>query len=165
MITARSQFSERIPTNHTVKPILAPPWHHAAYTLIPVPKLQGNVDWDLIGKGFVQRVLTFLDERGFIPDLRARLVYRNFVTPKQFEIGLGAFHRNGFGVEPRLTQTAFFRPYNRSEDVGNLYLVGQGTRPGGGTPSVIMSAKMTVREIARDFDIPAEIVSGVPEYC
>ena len=59
-------------------------------------------------------------------------------------------------------QTAFFRPHNRSEDVSNLYLVGQGTQPGGGTPSVMMSAKMTVREIAKDFAVADAVVNGVP---
>jgi phytoene desaturase len=61
-----------------------------------------------------------------------------------------------------LTQTAFFRPHNKSEDVSNLYLVGQSTQPGGGTPSVMMSAKMTAREIAKDFAIPSAVVNGVP---
>ena len=82
--------------------------------------------------------------------MRERIVHRSFVTPDYFEHTLGAHAGNGFGVEPRLTQTAFLRPHNRSEDVTNLYLVGQGTQPGGGTPSVMMSAKMTAREIARD---------------
>jgi phytoene desaturase len=58
-------------------------------------------------------------------------------------------------------QTAFFRPHNRSEDVANLYLVGQGTQPGGGTPSVMMSAKMTAREIANDFAITLKGAAGL----
>ena len=97
--------------------------------------------------------MRFLDERGYIPNLSERLVYQSFVTPDYFENVLDAFAGNGFSLEPRLTQTAFFRPHNRSEDVTNLYLVGQGTQPGGGTPSVMMSAKITAREIARDFSI------------
>ena len=132
-------------------PSLAPPGHHAAYTLIPVPNTQGGVDWSKIGDGFANKVLNFLDERGYIPDLRRRLVYQSFVTPDYFERTLASYAGNGFGVEPRLMQTAFFRPHNRSEDLANLYLVGQGTQPGGGTPSVMMSAKMTAREIAKDF--------------
>ena len=61
-----------------------------------------------------------------------------------------------------MSTPAFFRPHNKSEDVHNLYLVGQGTQPGGGTPSVMMSAKMTAREIARDLGVEASIVNGVP---
>jgi phytoene desaturase len=148
-----ADFSQYLHIPTMTDPSLAPPGHHAAYTLIPVPNTQGDIDWDKVGPGFADKVLIFLDERGYIPNLRQRLVYQSFVTPDYFERTLGSYAGNGFGVEPRLMQTAFFRPHNRSEDVANLYLVGQGTQPGGGTPSVMMSAKMTAREIARDFAI------------
>jgi phytoene desaturase len=155
-------FSQYLHIPTITDPSLAPAGHHAAYTLIPVPNNQSDIDWDAVGEGFAETVLTFLDERGYIPGLRERIVHRSFVTPDYFEEVLGSHLGNGFGVEPRMTQTAFFRPHNRSEDVANLYLVGQGTQPGGGTPSVMMSAKMTVREIARDFAIDPRIVGGVP---
>jgi len=155
-------FSQYLHIPTITDPSLAPAGHHAAYTLIPVPNNQSDIDWDAVGEGFADTVLTFLDERGYIPGLRERIVHRSFVTPDYFEEVLGSHLGNGFGVEPRMTQTAFFRPHNRSEDVTNLYLVGQGTQPGGGTPSVMMSAKMTAREIARDFAIDPRIVGGVP---
>ncbi|WP_277982830.1 phytoene desaturase family protein [Sphingomonas faeni] len=155
-------FSQYLHIPTITDPSLAPAGHHAAYTLIPVPNNQSDIDWDAVGEGFADTVLTFLDERGYIPGLRERIVHRSFVTPAYFEEVLGSHLGNGFGVEPRMTQTAFFRPHNRSEDVANLYLVGQGTQPGGGTPSVMMSAKMTAREIARDFAIDPRIVGGVP---
>ncbi|WP_375419631.1 phytoene desaturase family protein [uncultured Sphingomonas sp.] len=157
-------FSQYLHIPTLTDPSLAPAGHHAAYTLIPVPNNDSNIDWDTVGDGFAEKVLTFLDERGYIPDLRNRIVHRSFVTPDYFEQVLGSHVGNGFGVEPRLTQTAFFRPHNRSEDIANLYLVGQNTQPGGGTPSVMMSAKMTAREIARDFDIDAAIVNAVPSH-
>lgn len=155
-------FSQYLHIPTITDPSLAPAGHHAAYTLIPVPNNQSAIDWEAVGDGFADKVLTFLDERGYIPGLRERIVHRSFVTPDYFEGVLGSHLGNGFGVEPRITQTAFFRPHNRSEDVANLFLVGQGTQPGGGTPSVMMSAKMTAREIARDFAIDPRIVGGVP---
>jgi phytoene desaturase len=81
-------------------------------------------------------------------------VYTSYVTPDYFQNTLNSYLGNGFGVEPVLWQTAFFRPHNRSMDVRNLYLVGANVQPGGGTPSVMMSAKMTARLIAEDFKIP-----------
>ena len=157
-----ADFSQYLHIPTLTDPSLAPPGHHAAYTLIPVPNNQSGIDWDAVGPAFVDTVLTFLDERGYIPGLRERIVYKSYVTPDYFEDVLGSYAGNGFGVEPVLTQTAFFRPHNRSEDVSNLYLVGQGTQPGGGTPSVMMSAKMTAREIAKDFGVAASVVNGVP---
>ena len=157
-----ADFSQYLHIPTLTDPSLAPEGHHAAYTLIPVPNNQSGIDWDAVGPGFVDKVLSFIDERGYIPGLRERIVYKSFVTPDYFEDVLGSYAGNGFGVEPVLTQTAFFRPHNRSEDVSNLYLVGQGTQPGGGTPSVMMSAKMTVREIAKDFGVADAVVNGVP---
>ncbi|MEL6269233.1 MAG: FAD-dependent oxidoreductase, partial [Chloroflexota bacterium] len=45
-----------------------------------------------------------------------------------------------FSIEPRLTQSAWFRPHNRSEDFENLYFVGAGTHPGAGLPGVLSTA-------------------------
>jgi phytoene desaturase len=155
-------FSQYLHIPTLTDPSLAPEGHHAAYTLIPVPNNASDLDWSAIGEGFKDKVLTFLEERGYIPNLKQRLVYQSFVTPDYFEQTLGSYLGNGFGVEPVLTQTAFFRPHNKSEDVSNLYLVGQSTQPGGGTPSVMMSAKMTAREIAKDFGVAAAVANGVP---
>jgi phytoene desaturase len=146
-------FSQYLHIPTLTDPSLAPPGHHAAYTLIPVPHNGSKLDWELLGEPFVNKILQFLDKRGYIPNLLNRLVYKSFVTPDYFENTLNSYLGNGFGVEPRLIHSAFFRPHNRSEDIKNLYLVGQGTQPGGGTPSVMMSAKMTARVIAKDFEI------------
>lgn len=153
-------FSQYLHIPTITDPTMAPEGHHAAYTLIPVPNNQSAIDWSVEGDRLCDRVLTFLEERNYIPDLKTRLKHVSFVTPNYFEQVMGSHLGNGFGVEPVLTQTAFFRPHNKSEDITNLYLVGQGTQPGGGTPSVMMSAKMTVREIARDFAIDSEIANG-----
>ena len=54
-----------------------------------------------------------------------------------------------FGLEPRLTQTAYFRYHNVSEDVGGLYFVGAGTHPGAGVPGVLSSARVLERVVPR----------------
>jgi phytoene desaturase len=134
-------------------PSLAPPGHHAAYTLVPVPNNLSGLNWSAIGDAYVDKALRFLDEAGYIPGLCERLVYKSYITPDYFERSLNSYLGNGFGPEPTLFQTAHFRPHNRSEDIERLYLVGASTQPGGGTPSVMMSAKMTARLIAQDFGL------------
>ncbi len=143
-------FSQYLHVPTLTDPSLAPPGHHAAYTLIPVPHNGSGIDWTVEGPRLVDRVLRFLEERGYIPDLAARLVHKSFVTPDYFEHTLNSHLGNAFGLEPVLAQSAFFRPHNRSEDVERLYCVGAGYQPGGGTPSVMMSAKITARAIAQD---------------
>jgi phytoene desaturase len=154
-------FSQYLHIPSLTDPSLAPPGHHAAYTLVPVPNNASGIDWSKEGDLLVDRVLTFLEERGYIPGLRDRIVYKSFITPDYFEGTLNSYQGNGFGVEPLLRQSAFFRPHNRSEDIDNFYLVGASAQPGGGTPSVMMCAKMTARKIAKDYGIDESIVTGV----
>ena len=45
-------------------------------------------------------------------------------------------HGAGFSIEPRILQSAWFRPHNVSEEARGLYLVGAGTHPGAGLPGV-----------------------------
>jgi phytoene desaturase len=143
-------FSQYLHVPSVTDPSMAPDGYHAAYTLIPVPHNGSGLDWSKIGEGFVDKVLTMLDERGYIPNLRERIVSKSFITPDHFEGRMESHLGNAFGVEPVLTQSAWFRPHNRSEDIERLYLVGASAQPGAGTPSVMMSAKMTARAIADD---------------
>ncbi|HEU4740989.1 MAG TPA: phytoene desaturase family protein [Meiothermus sp.] len=152
-------FSQYLHVPTLTDPSLAPPGHHAAYTLVPVPHNGSRLDWELLGEPFSDKILRFLDERGYLPGLMNRLVHKSFVTPDYFEHTLNSYLGNAFGPEPVLVQSAFFRPHNRSEDIANLYLVGAGAQPGAGTPSVMMSAKMTARLIREDFgivDVPSQ---------
>jgi phytoene desaturase len=147
-------FSQYLHVPTLTDPSLAPPGHHTAYTLVPVPHNGSNIDWDVEGPKLVDEVLRFLEDRGYIPDLSERLVHKSWVTPDYFEHTLNSHMGNAFGLEPVLWQSAFFRPHNRSEDIEGLYGVGAGFQPGGGTPSVMMSAKITARAVAEDFDVP-----------
>ena len=62
--------------------------------------------------------------------------------PLHFRDRLNTHLGSAFSVEPTLTQSAWFRPHNRSEDIDNLYFVGAGTHPGAGLPGVLSSSKI-----------------------
>ena len=156
-------FSQYLHIPTLTDPSLAPEGHHAAYTLVPVPHNGSGLNWSEIGDKLVNTVLTFLEERGYLPNLKERLVYQSYITPDYFQHTLNAYLGNAFGPEPRLVQSAFFRPHNRSEDINGLYMVGAGAQPGAGTPSVMMSAKMTARLMAEDYQVAPEVLSAVPE--
>ena len=57
---------------------------------------------------------------------------------------------SGFGLEPILTQSAYFRVHNRDDSIPNLYFVGAGTHPGAGIPGVVGSAKATAKLMLED---------------
>ncbi|MEI6728233.1 MAG: phytoene desaturase family protein [bacterium] len=147
-------YSQYLHVPTITDPSMCPQGYHTAYTLICVPnKLKSKQDWSQIGEQFTDKVLNYLDQKGYIPNLKQRLVHKSFITPDYFEDDLNSYLGNAFGVSPLFRQSAFFRPHNKSEDFKNLYLVGASTQPGAGTPSVMMSAKMTARVIAKDFGI------------
>jgi phytoene dehydrogenase-like protein len=48
-----------------------------------------------------------------------------------------------YGPHSHGWRKAFFRPPNRDKRYRGLYYVGGSTHPGGGTPTVLMSARIT----------------------
>ncbi len=75
------------------------------------------------------------------------MISSRILTPQDFQDRLSSFRGAAFGMEPVLTQSAFFRPHNESEDVERLYLVGAGTHPGAGLPGVLSSARVLDRVV------------------
>ena len=145
-------FSQYLHIPTLTDPSLAPEGCHAAYTLIPVPNLKGDIDWDEVRQTFEDKIIDFLDG-DYIPHLKQNLVYTKNLTPLEFKSELNSYLGTGWGVEPRLDQSAYFRPHNRSEDINNLYLVGANTHPGAGIPGVITTADLTTQLIFQDFNL------------
>lgn len=122
-------------------PAMAPAGCDSFYALVPVPNLQADIDWTAMAEPFRRRVETALAST-LLPDLARHVVRSRVVTPLDFESRLLSYHGAGFSLEPKLLQSAWFRPHNRSEDVDGLYFVGAGTHPGPGLPGVVSSAKV-----------------------
>jgi phytoene desaturase len=120
-------------------PSLAPPGCDTFYVLSPVPNLQGGQDWAKEAEPYRQRIAAWL-EANVLPDLSKHVVVSRVTTPVDFRDRLLSPHGAGFSLQPLLSQSAWFRPHNRSEDVENLFLVGAGTHPGAGLPAVLASA-------------------------
>ncbi len=85
--------------------------------------------------------MSYLEER-YLPDLSQHIVTERLIDPRYFSETLNSHVGSAFSVEPILTQSAWFRPHNRSEDVSNLYFAGAGTHPGAGLPGVLSSGKI-----------------------
>ena len=129
-------------------PSLAPPGCDAFYVLSPVPHLASGTDWAEAAEPYRQAIAAELG-RTILPGLEAAVVTSRMVTPQDFQDRLLSHQGAAFGMEPLLTQSAWFRPHNASEDIAGLYLVGAGTHPGAGLPGVLCSAKVLDRLVAR----------------
>jgi phytoene desaturase len=134
-------------------PGMAPDGCESMYVLVPVANQRSGIDWEERKEEFAERILAFLEGWG-LDGLRDNIEVMHVFTPADFETELNATWGNAFAIEPKFTQTAWFRPHNRSEDVRGLYLVGAGTHPGAGVPGVLLSAETTYGCIAEDLDLP-----------
>jgi phytoene desaturase len=122
-------------------PSMAPEGCDAFYALVPVPHLQSGTDWTKEAEPMRRRLQARL-QATLLPDLDRQVVSSRVLTPLDFQDRLSSFRGAAFGLEPVLTQSAWFRPHNRSEDIAGLYLVGAGTHPGAGLPGVLSSARV-----------------------
>jgi phytoene desaturase len=130
-------------------PSMAPEGCEAFYVLSPVPHLGAGVDWTQMAKPYRDAIMQFLEDN-YLPDLQANIVAEHSIDPLHFRDTLNSYQGSAFSVQPLLTQSAWFRPHNRSEDVENLYLVGAGTHPGAGLPGVLSSAKIAEDLVLHD---------------
>jgi phytoene desaturase len=121
-------------------PSLAPEGCDTFYVLAPVPNLDSQTNWPEKSEEFRQSIQEFL-ESTVLKDLGQHVVTSKVTTPLDFQNRLYSYKGAGFGLEPLLTQSAVFRPHNRSEDIKGLFMVGASTHPGAGVPGVLMSAK------------------------
>jgi len=122
-------------------PSIAPDGHEGFYVLSPVPHLGAEVDWATAAKPYRDAIMQFLEDN-YLPDLQANIVSEHMIDPVHFRDTLNSHMGAAFSIEPVLTQSAWFRPHNRSEDIDNLYFVGAGTHPGAGLPGVLSSSKI-----------------------
>ncbi len=119
---------------------MAPPGCDTFYALSPVPHLDSGTDWPAFAETYRQAVAKHLDAT-VLPGFEKDVVTSFVTTPLDFRDRLLSFKGAAFGLEPVLTQSAWFRPHNRSEDIRGLYMVGASTHPGAGMPGVLASAK------------------------
>ena len=155
-----SDFSLYLHRPTATDPSLAPPGCDAFYVLSPVPHLESGTDWEREAEPY-RRTIERRLEATLLPGLSRRLVTSRLLTPQDFQDRLSSFRGAAFGLEPVLTQSAWFRPHNRSEEVDRLYLVGAGTHPGAGLPGVLSSARV-LDKVVPDADAVLAARAHVP---
>ena len=120
---------------------MAPEGNDCFYVLVPVPNNQSKLDWKIEGEKMKNLVIDKM-ERALLPNLRENIVEDFYLTPNYFEKELNTKFGSGFSIQPKFTQSAYFRFHNKSEICEGLYFVGAGTHPGAGVPGVLSSAKV-----------------------
>jgi phytoene desaturase len=98
------------------------------------------VDWDQESAVYKEKMSKVLEQ--VMPGFAEKIAAEHVLTPDDFKSRYLSPYGAGFSLEPRIFQSAWFRPHNISEDFENLYLVGAGTHPGAGIPSVVTSSEV-----------------------
>ncbi len=128
-------------------PSCAPEGSDTFYALSPVPHLGHGVqtvDWQEMAESYREKVAAVLEDQ-LIPGFEAHLTASEVFTPETFRDRYLSPHGAGFSIEPRILQSAWFRPHNVSEEARGLYLTGAGTHPGAGLPGVVSSAEVLAK--------------------
>ena len=145
--TLSEDFSLYLHMPTLTDPSMAPEGCESFYVLSPVPHLGSDVDWIKMARPYRDLVMRFLEDN-YLPDLQANIIAEHHIDPLHFQNTLNSYLGSAFSVQPLLTQSAWFRPHNRSEDFDNLYFVGAGTHPGAGLPGVLSSSIIVENLIA-----------------
>lgn len=146
-------FSFYVRDASTTDATVAPPGKSALYVLIPVPnrKLGADIDWRAEAPRIRARVFEILKERLGMEDIERNIETEKIVTPEDWENRHDVFFGATFNLTHNLGQMLWFRPHNKLESVEHLYLVGGGTHPGSGLPTIYKSARISAKLICDEF--------------
>jgi phytoene desaturase len=132
-------------------PSLAPEGHTLLYVLAPMPNLETNIDWEQaapeVRENLIHQLEWLVD-----PAIRSHIIWERQFTPMDFKLKYNAMYGTAFGsLSHDFFQSAYFRPHNKDRYISNLYFVGQGTYPGIGMPMVLISSRLTVDRITKEW--------------
>ncbi|HRQ88738.1 MAG TPA: phytoene desaturase, partial [Bacteroidia bacterium] len=121
--------------------------------LVPTPNLDGDLDWDEVRSRYRQLVFRAFSERLGIHDLERRIEVEKVYTPQTWSDDLDVYKGATFNLSHCLSQMAWLRPKNRFEEFANCFLVGGGTHPGSGLPTIFESARIASNLISDTFGL------------
>ncbi|MBT2569900.1 phytoene desaturase family protein [Planococcus sp. ISL-110] len=128
-------------------PTLAPEGKSALYILAPVPNNFSDIGWEKEQHAFRELVLDIIEEKTEFKNLRDHIEVEKMLTPMGWQEDYSVYQGATFNLGHQLTQMMVFRPHNKFEELGNCWLVGGGTHPGSGLPTILESARITTNGI------------------
>ncbi|MGL6066710.1 MAG: phytoene desaturase family protein, partial [Cetobacterium sp.] len=122
---------------------LAPENKSSIYALVPVSNNNSKIDWELEKDKFAELILKKIEKIGEFKNIKNHIEEMKIITPKDWENNYDVYKGGVFNLSHDLGQMMWLRPRNKLEGYKNLFLVGGGTHPGSGLPTIYMSAKIT----------------------
>lgn len=141
---------------------MAPAGQSALYVLVPVPNNRSGIDWSTEAPRLREVVLDILEQRAGLTDLRQAIVAEKVTTPDNWEKDYNVYLGAVFNLGHQFNQMLYWRPRNQFEEVKQCYLVGGGTHPGSGLPTIYESGRMTAHLIAAEYGEPYQEPQSLP---
>lgn len=146
-------FSVYVRNATVTDPTLAPEGHSAVYVLVPMPNCRGRIDWERQAADVRETTLNLLETRCGMPGIRDHIVTERQITPADWRDDYNVYDGATFNLAHTLQQMLYFRPRNKFEEVDNCYLVGGGTHPGSGLPTIYESGRITANLLLKKYGI------------
>ncbi|MED4533166.1 phytoene desaturase family protein [Metabacillus fastidiosus] len=128
-------------------PTLAPKGKSSLYVLAPVPNNFSEIDWEREKKSFRKLILKTIEQKTGLVNIEEHIEVEKMITPSNWEKDIFVYKGATFNLGHQLSQMMMFRPHNQFEELHSCWLVGGGTHPGSGLPTILESARITVNGI------------------
>lgn len=130
---------------------MAPKGKSGLYILVPVSNNRADIDWNIESPRLREVVLRILEQRAGLDDVRSHIMSEKITTPADWESRYNVYIGAVFNLGHQMNQMLYWRPRNKFEEVDHCYLVGGGTHPGSGLPTIYESARISAHLIAEEF--------------
>ena len=90
-----------------------------------------------------------MEIKGGYTDLKDNIEEELVLTPTDWEDKKDVFKGATFNLAHNIGQMLLLRPHNRFEEFRNCYLVGGGTHPGSGLPTIYESGRISAELIMK----------------
>lgn len=162
---ASSDISIYVRNSVITDPSSAPAGHSALYILVPVPNNTSGLPWSELKEIYRARVIEILQERSPFRDLEKHIRAEVIVTPEDWERKSSVFLGATFNLGHDWRQMLYLRPHNEFEEFSHCYLVGGGTHPGSGLPTIFESARISSNLICEKYGVAYPQPKPFAEAC
>ncbi len=135
---------------------LAPEGHSGLYVLVPVPNQRSGLDWEAEKAQFREKVLNAIEEKCELNDLREHIQEEAIITPADWDGERNVHIGATFNLAHNTMQMLYFRPHNKFEELEHCYIVGGGTHPGSGLPTIYESGRIAANMISNESGLKYE---------
>lgn len=129
---------------------LAPKGKSTLYVLVPIPNNKSGINWQNEKGPFREKILNLLETRGGYTDVCNHIEEEMIITPEDWEKDKLVYKGATFNLAHNMGQMLLARPHNRFEEFKNCFLVGGGTHPGSGLPTIYESGRISAELIMKE---------------